>query len=104
MHVNQHVANALGPLDDARQGEWPVVLRLQNLQEILASNVLQDQVGGFPVLNEVVDARHDRHGLESPQDLSLAAKEVQPDVELLRVGADHVLDGYRPIGLLKICW
>ena len=91
----QHVADALAPLDDQRQRERLVAVGLHQVEQVLAADELHDQVGGLALLDEVVNARHDRAPFERAQDLGLAAEEVEADGELLRVVADHVLDGDR---------
>src|SRR5262249_4242777 len=59
----------------------------------LAADELHHQVGGLFLVDEVVNPRHDGNGLEGAEYFRLATEEVKTDVELLRIGTDHVLDG-----------
>ena len=71
---------------------------VEQSQQVAPRNELDDQVGGPAVLDEVVQPGHDRHVLKGPQDLRLAAEEGAAQIELLRVGGDHLLDRDRLAG------
>jgi hypothetical protein len=56
-------------------------------------NELHDQVRRLPFLDELVNPRNDRQGRQGAKYLSLAPEKAEPNLELLRVGTDHVFDG-----------
>ena len=102
MHVGKHVANILAPFDDLLQVERLVVVAFHQLEQVLPANKFQDEVGRLALFDQIVNARDCGESLQITQNGRLATEEVQPDLELLGIAADHFLDGHRAIAALGI--
>src|SRR5262249_9565153 len=102
VHVGQHVADAACPLDDLLDRERLAAIVFHDLEKILTTDKLQDEVSGLALLDEIVDPWDDGNALQQPQDFGFAAEEIQANGEFLRVGADHVFYGNWTLAVPRI--
>src|SRR5579875_3271008 len=94
MHVLQHVANALAPVDDLLQWKRLVMVVLHDFEEILTADIFKNKVGTLPLFDQIVDPRYNRNAFQGTEDFRFASEEVQADGEFLGIGTDHLLDSY----------